>query len=456
MTSIARMNQSSAPQRQSKILAVEPLWLLLLAPFLLFPGRFLSPQWQPLVVLALFLFWPLRWWLQGNVAPPTPVRLSTLLFLLTILLPIYVSIDRVRSWEVAGYLLFGVVVANALINAPGLQARPQRIVWALLVCLAGLALLGPWIVAPSTVSSPVIVPLQRMAAPVLPMLGETINPNILANALLAILPFALVLPLAEGWTRRRWLRMLVALLALVGMGVLYLTESRGALFAAGVILILIAVLRFPRLLWPVVIAGAGVVVYLLYSGAGALDTLTQATNGSATSGIAERIELWERGIYAIQDFPLTGIGLGTFSTVVPFLYPFLIIPPNTFLPDAHNLLIQVGVDLGVAGLISFLAIILGMFVMMLQVLGKRHGAGRDLRWALAAGVFASFVGMLVAGIFAATNWGVKPAFLPWVIGALGVLVHWQHVADRRLPSVEEVAPENAPGVAAEGAGEPQP
>lgn len=437
------MSRTNAPARQPKILALEPLWLLLLAPFLLLPGRFVSFHWQPWLVAALFLFWPLRWWLQGAVTPLTPVRLAALLFLLTVPLPILVSTDSSRSWEVAGYLLFGVVLANALVNTPHLQNAPQHVAWGLMLCALGLALLGPLIIVPSALSSPVTDSLQSLAAPLLSTLGETINPNILANALLAILPFSLILVLRGGWTNHHWLRWLMLALSLLIGGVIFFTESRGALVASGMILSLLLVLRFPRTFWLVLVAGAAGVVYVAMNGAGVLDNLTQASSGSATSGIAERIELWERGVYAVEDFPLTGVGLGTYSTVVPLLYPFLIIPPNTYIPDAHNLLIQVGVDLGIPGLIAWLGMVFALFAMMAQLLRADPGGHRNpLRWALAAGVTASYVGMLVAGIFAATNWGVKPAFLPWVIGALGVLIHWQHVAEIRTALI--VGSENAP------------
>ena len=43
-----------------RILWCEPFWIALLAPSLLFPGRFWVAGLQPLWVLLLFAFWPLR------------------------------------------------------------------------------------------------------------------------------------------------------------------------------------------------------------------------------------------------------------------------------------------------------------------------------------------------------------------------------------------------------------
>jgi len=428
-----------APSQRTRILAIEPLWLLLLLPLLMFPGRFLADAWQPAVVLAAFAFWPLRWLLQGSILPRTPVRLATLLFLFSVPLPILVSTDPVRSWETASYLALGVVWAAALVNHPLIQRRPQGIVWGLLFVALGLSLLGPFIIVRTSLNSRLLLPVLHAAEPLTAALGETINPNILANALLAVIPFAAAFALRGSAVGKGWLKWLFAAAALLMAAVIYLSESRGALLALAVVLPMLLVLRFPRLLWlaPLVVIGAAILIMI--SGPTLLDALTEASGGSATSGFAERVELWQRGLYAIQDFPITGIGLGTYGTVVPLLYPFLIIPPNTFLPDAHNLPIQVGVDLGIPGLVTWLAMLFCLFVMMAQVLRKTSD---PMRWALAAAVTASFVGYLVAGIFAATNWGVKPAFLPWLVGAVGVLVYrqqWQEEACAAESPVETEA-----------------
>ncbi len=63
----------------------------------------------------------------------------------------------------------------------------------------------------------------------------------------------------------------------------------------------------------------------------------------------------------LQDFPFTGIGMGTFTQVADRLYPFFLYAPGT-VEHAHNLFLQVGVDLGLPGLIAWLAIfMIGLF-----------------------------------------------------------------------------------------------
>jgi putative inorganic carbon (HCO3(-)) transporter len=115
-------------------------------------------------------------------------------------------------------------------------------------------------------------------------------------------------------------------------------------------------------------------------------------------------------------FP-TGVGL-VFDRVIPLLYPYFLIPPSIEIPHAHNLLLQVGIDLGIPGLVAYLAILMVVFVRLISAL-RRPANG--LNWALAAGVLSGLTAMLVHGLLDAPLWGTKLAFLPWLFFALAML-----------------------------------
>jgi putative inorganic carbon (HCO3(-)) transporter len=166
------------------------------------------------------------------------------------------------------------------------------------------------------------------------------------------------------------------------------------------------------------------VAFLLWrAGPGVFDLLA---SGSSVTGLAERVEIWQRGLYLLQDFPFTGAGLGMFSQVVPALYPYILVSPEVVIPDAHNLPLQVGADLGIPGLVAWLAIVIGQIAMLTSVLRHRADA---LTWALAAGSLGATAAVLAAGSFSAMNWGVKPAFLPWMVTALVVILHGRLFAE---------------------------
>ena len=86
--------------------------------------------------------------------------------------------------------------------------------------------------------------------------------------------------------------------------------------------------------------------------------------GAGTTGslrtLGGRAEIWSRALYVIEDFPLTGMGMNTFRRVMPVLYPTTPIGSNDALIEdvghAHNHLLQAALDLGLPGLIAYLAI----------------------------------------------------------------------------------------------------
>jgi len=60
-------------------------------------------------------------------------------------------------------------------------------------------------------------------------------------------------------------------------------------------------------------------------------------------GIEGRLEIWNRALAMIQDFPITGIGMGLFGKFADELYPFIHYSPGS-IPHAHNVFLQVAVD----------------------------------------------------------------------------------------------------------------
>ena len=137
-------------------------------------------------------------------------------------------------------------------------------------------------------------------------------------------------------------------------------------------------------------------------------------------GIDGRIEIWSRAIYMIQDFPFTGIGMGSFTKVADTLYPFFLASPGQ-VPHAHNLFLQIAVDLGIPGLIAWLAVLLLVVTQAWQVyrLGK---TGQDaIATGLGAGLLGSQLALVVHGMTDAVTWGmVKPAPLVWVVWGLAI------------------------------------
>jgi putative inorganic carbon (HCO3(-)) transporter len=132
--------------------------------------------------------------------------------------------------------------------------------------------------------------------------------------------------------------------------------------------------------------------------------------GSVVDSLAVRQEIWMRSVWAIQDFPYTGIGIGAFPTVAPQLYPFFSFVANEAIPHAHNLVLQVGMDLGIPGLLAFLLILVQALLAAARATTRASDGWNRY---VAAGSFAALLGVLIHGVVDATLWGTRPALLMW-------------------------------------------
>lgn len=387
----------------------EAFWLLLLGAAITLPGRLTPLAWHPFVVAALFLFWSVRWWLQGTVTRAAPLNWSIYAILLWLPINLWASADRATSWQAAGYLLLGVTLYFGCLNWRLLQEEPHVIVLALLLFSMVLALASPFLV--------ILKPFRLFRLPLYGYIqsltlniGETIHLNVLAGALVLILPFWIALALAQGEARQRWGQWGAALGAFFLLVVIVITQSRGGYVATAAALAVLFILRWPRLLWalPIPMVAMGGIVWWI----GLPPLLELFSSDGSLGGWNGRVEIWTQSFSALHDFVFTGLGIGTFTLVIPLLYPLRV--PIEGYPHAHNLLLQVGLDLGLPGLIAYISLLLNLFVMLI---GSLRRSANGLARALTVGAAASLTAMLLHGVLDAVTWGTKFAFVPWLLFA---------------------------------------
>ena len=402
----------------------EPFWVFVVGGLLLLPPRFLPEAWQsytviyrPLGVALLALGWPVRVIAYRKLTRRTPLDWPLLLLLLWLPVNYWASADKTLSWEAISYLAFGIAGYFALLNWPPAQRQPQIIAWFILLLGIGLTVAAPLLSELDLSKLFRVGTLGNVFQQLSANVPGNVNANRVAGALVVMLPLPVALALLRCWRARRLSAILYAAVAALMSAVLVLTQSRGAYLAAAVAIALILGLRWPKLLYalPLVLLIGGVIVVHI----GPRVVLEGVLSGGAINGLDGRLELWSRALYAISDFSFTGIGIGTFQRVIPILYPLFSIGPDVLITHAHNLLLQVGVDLGLPGLIAYLALFINTFALLVAALRRREAT---LDWVLAAGALGGLTAMLVHGIFDAPVWGSKPAFLPWLLVVLSVQV----------------------------------
>lgn len=148
--------------------------------------------------------------------------------------------------------------------------------------------------------------------------------------------------------------------ALIPIGaVLILSASRGALIATTVALAAFMLFQRQRRFRGVVLALALTLAALVFSPA---EYLTRMTGVNIESVQANpRLDIWQVAIYAASRNLLYGIGIGNFPLIFREQLIYSNISwPYPFDPDPHNSFLAALVEMGVAGLLFYVAVIVGV------------------------------------------------------------------------------------------------
>jgi len=406
------------------LLAILPI------PFLLFSSTF--PVWTPLLALAwlaaLFILHGIstRRWLSN-----TPADLILLGMLAILPLGLWASADR----DVTLARTFALIANIALFYAIAIQSENASSHWAgWLILLGGLAFIV------------LIVPgIHFYPSQKLPFIGRSIykfipsiqyfsedkngfNPNMAGGLLALFLPPALALSIRNQNLRQRILAVFVAFILVI---VVLLTQSRGAILASIIAsAIVTGILSKPlRWLWSVLgLLSAG---FLVVRSDFVVQALYESENTTGVHSLSQRMELWNRAIYAGADFPFTGIGLGQFPDTIQKLYPPSNIVLSEEVPHAHNFFLHTLATLGYPGVVLYVA----FFLILLAVLIRRIRQASDWRRPLAIGLLGSLAVFLVHGLVDVPTYSPISAIVIW--GLFGAMMAVGLAGDRS-PQPQEV------------------
>lgn len=247
-----------------------------------------------------------------------------------------------------------------------------------------------------------------------------LDPNELAALMVAGLVLGAALAAvprgSPGW---RLLAGAGALLCAIGV---CLTVSRGGLVALGVVLLasLFFAGRWRRLAAPAVLL-IGLLAVFYFAEVAPPEARERVTTLEGGTG---RIDIWTVGWRMVEANPVRGVGAGNFQvSSVHYLLEPGTIRRSDFIVDtpkvAHNIYLQVLVDLGVVGLVLFLAVI-GFSLWATWRAARLFMRQGDERMELMArGLLLALLGILAADFFLSDNFnkhlwlllGMGPALL---------------------------------------------
>lgn len=433
------------------LLFLEPLAVIVVTPVLLFPS--VRPRWTALALATLLFLWLIRWIGRREPWPVTPFNGALLLFMLMIPVGIWASATPELTLPKSAGLVLGLAAFRAVV----LSTRDRRALgWAsVLFCALGVAILTVGVLSANWLEKvAALTAITRRIPRAIESLPELraagVAPNQIAGALTLYLPLAAALVAASFIklkpTWRAWAIWIGSGLFLLFVGVvLLLTQSRSGWMGGAVGGVSLVVLWFlsdkrrqmralgwASLLMTICIVAA-VIIWIgpqslgkSLFGTSADPTVLEAFVGEMT--LTARVEIGSRALYAIQDFAFTGCGLGSFREVVHMLYPLFLLGPTYDIAHAHNIFLQTALDLGIPGLVAYLAL-LGI---ALASCWQRARVGGPFTKALGLGLLSGLVGLHVYGLTDALALGSKPGLAFWM--ALGLVAG---LAQETLDAVEE-------------------
>lgn len=377
----------------------------------------------PLLPIALTvgaLFWLVRAMAHGRITVRSladwPLGLLILMLLITACATPLPEITTPQIYS----LLSNIVLYYAIVNWTTTLLRVRLVTNGLILTGLILALSAPFTVEWFAETKLLFIPEAIYRA--LPLLiSNPIHPNVLAGALVTLLSCALGW-LAFGWQALRRSERWLAVASVLAMAtVLVLSKSRGGMTGLSAALLVLVVLRWRRgwLILPLTTLASGLITWQV----GLSRVINTLTRTRSIGGIEGRLEIWSRALYIIQDFPFTGVGMGTFEQTVNNWFPFFTISAETHIPHAHNLFLQIAVDLGLPGLCAWLAILLLVIAASWRIYQHGQVITNNLLTGLGVGLVCSQIALVVHGLTDAVTWGTRPAIAVWAIWGLSMATH---------------------------------
>lgn len=415
-------------QRLAKPHVFEGLSLFFAAPFLMFPSLFSIGT--VLALLLLILDWVVFWHKKRRPLCSTPLNGALLIFYTAVCLGLLVTADGALTLPKATGLVLAFAVWRYFALYINSNITLNRSLYATVTIFIALAAIGV-VSAEWSFEIPVvqqilgILPTKILQLPSAPEVG--VSRNQLAGTIVSFLPFLA----AAGFARHQWgniksLRFVFGALTIAFFALLVATQSRSAWLGIGLglgFLLMLWIIMLPpsrkRLVAIVALLSFAFICVGLFIGAGPAKIIQvwqsppKATPLGDFSTLDFRKEVWRWALIVVQDFPFTGCGLGTFRVVVRRFYP-LAVQHGYDIAHAHNIFLQIALDIGLPGLIAYLALLMIALIMGWRV-ARRDKVFRP--WAL--GILGGLIAQHGFGLTDALSLGSKPGLIFWLF--LGML-----------------------------------
>lgn len=409
------------------------LWFLALAiPFLLFPTG-------PFPFLGLFLIgltWICRRLARGHFTIHTGLEIPSLVLIFMAMVGFWISVDLAMSKARFWNIVLDLAVFYGLANSLRPDRQISRIVGGLIAVTLGVVILSflgtdwnlvrifdiPWLYErmPTLIRG-----LPNSGVPVAS--SDLINPRWVGITMGVLVPVLLAF---ASFMKARWLRVISTVVAILGTGLLLLTQTLQGLVGLCAGVFFLAVWRkrwFILLLLPAI---AVLIAGLYVTGLDQVGQLLFSPNNPVGIAVVLRLDIWSRALAMIRDMPFTGIGINTFPLIQTNFYTGYLLGPE---PHAHNIYLQTALDMGLPGL----AALLWFFIAWgLRVRRNYQSLAAPEYLILLVGLSAGAISYLTHGFMDAMMLGAKPCVIVWGLLGIAAAVPENRLIESPHPSIQ--------------------
>lgn len=242
----------------------------------------------------------------------------------------------------------------------------------------------------------------------LPMLvAMFIAGNSFNNKSFAFVSFALgCMALVFTWSRGAWLGFLISML----LYFIIINKKSIGVYLVGLLALPFAYPFFPE----------------------SIRSRIESIGNMADSSTSYRVHIWEAAWEMLQDWWLTGIGVGVGA--FQKIYPSYALSGIETAPHSHNLFFQVFLELGIFGIAAFLFVII--FAARKCCTYLRFGAQREVKL-ISSAAFVGLLAILMQGLTDHVWYNYRVFLMFWVVlSIVSVTVDLAEREDKRTDDVE--------------------
>lgn len=223
-----------------------------------------------------------------------------------------------------------------------------------------------------------------------------------------VLPILTVFFIEQSNCRKKALYFFMGLICLVA---LILTLARGPWLGTAIALFIVIISMKKKLSEnkKSMIAGAILIILLLTISSPLYLNRVKTITDPTMSSNYHRLLIWDSTIHMIQDYPLTGVGLGQFIKVYneQYISPLSL---ERFHPHAHNSYLMYAAENGLINLLAFFYLLISILKSLLDKKGDP----------ISIAVLATFIAIVVSSFVDSILWAPYLAKILWLFIGLGL------------------------------------